>query len=79
MKKILITGSEGYLGSFLTKFFKKNNFQVYGFDIHNEPLSDSYIYHRIDISVKRPRYTIVYNSIISFIVQLIYLKKIKKD
>ena len=50
MKKILITGSEGYLGSFLTKFFKKNNFQVYGFDLHNEPLSDSYIYHRIDIT-----------------------------
>lgn len=32
MKKILILGSEGYLGSVLVPFLKKNNFQITGVD-----------------------------------------------
>jgi nucleoside-diphosphate-sugar epimerase len=33
MKKILITGSEGYIGSFLTSFLKKKNYNILGIDI----------------------------------------------
>ena len=33
MKKILITGSRGALGTVLTDFLKDNNLQVYGFDL----------------------------------------------
>jgi nucleoside-diphosphate-sugar epimerase len=33
MKKILITGSKGYIGSFLTSYLKKKNYKVLGIDI----------------------------------------------
>lgn len=33
MKKILITGSNGYLGSFLTSYLKKKNYDILGIDV----------------------------------------------
>ena len=40
MKKILILGSRGQIGSHLLKFLKKKNYKVYGFDIENNKSED---------------------------------------
>lgn len=47
---ILITGSEGYLGSHLVEFFQKKNFKVYGCDIYKNSIIDNYTYYNLDIS-----------------------------
>ena len=33
MRNILITGSKGYIGSFLTSYLKKKNYNILGVDI----------------------------------------------
>ena len=35
MKKVLITGNSGYIGSHLTKFLKNIGYEIYGIDIEN--------------------------------------------
>lgn len=40
MKKILILGSRGQIGSHLLKFFKRKNYKVHGFDLINEKAED---------------------------------------
>jgi nucleoside-diphosphate-sugar epimerase len=40
MKKILILGSRGQIGSHLMNFLKRKNYKVYGFDLINEKSED---------------------------------------
>jgi len=50
MKKILITGNSGYIGSHLTQIFNKNeNYELYGLDLY-EPLVD--IQHFVTEDIK---------------------------
>ena len=56
---ILITGSEGYLGSHLVSYFKKKNFIVYGIDIYEKPIGN-YKYFNLDIS-KAENFKIIQN------------------
>ena len=50
--KILITGSEGYLGSYLVSYFNNKKFDVFGCDIFNKALKENYNYFKLDISDK---------------------------
>lgn len=46
MKKILILGSEGFIGSHLVAYFLKNNWSVYGCDLHDLAVT-AYKYSRL--------------------------------
>ena len=50
-KLILITGSEGYLGSYLVNFFLTKNYNVIGIDIYKSPVNKNYKYFQLDISI----------------------------
>lgn len=48
--KILITGSEGYLGSYLVTYFSNKKFDIFGCDIFDKALNENYNYFKLDIS-----------------------------
>ena len=49
MKKILVTGSNGYIGKHLVKFLQKKGYYVVGLDMRDEGvnLGDEFIHHNI--------------------------------
>ncbi len=49
---ILVTGSEGYLGSYLVNYFRKKKYNIYGVDLYQNS-NAVYNYYNFDISVER--------------------------
>ncbi|MCF7559599.1 NAD(P)-dependent oxidoreductase [Sabulilitoribacter multivorans] len=51
MKKVIFFGSEGYIGSHLVNQLLSKNFQVFAYDINEEPITSKVInYQKIDIT-----------------------------
>ena len=63
-KKILVTGSAGYIGSHVVNYFQKNNFEVHTLD-RNKPSFKSKKHYLIDLEKDHNRiFKINYSCII---------------
>lgn len=48
-KKVLITGAMGFIGTNLTKYYRENDFEVYGWDVF-DCLDSSFEYFKVDMT-----------------------------
>lgn len=67
MKKILIIGSNGFIGSHLTNYLKNQNFEVYGCDISEKHENMKIQYFRID-SVSPDYFSILKENTFSLVI-----------
>ena len=60
MKKILVTGSSGFIGFHLCKFLLKNNYRVFGIDNMNSYYDLSLKDSRLQLLKKNKEFSLVY-------------------
>jgi dTDP-4-dehydrorhamnose reductase len=48
--KILITGCNGFLGNNLAKYFHSKDNEIFGIDLHGQPIEDGITYFKLDLT-----------------------------
>lgn len=70
MKKVLITGAGGFVGSYLIKEFEENGYTIIACDINKKSELDKYLYYNMDILNKEEVNNVIKENIPDYLINL---------